>query len=103
MSTATIGEASAEIGIGQLRIRHRTVVASMEDDFILGVILITRHGLTIDPVREVLRLGNEEFKLNQRCIEARSVRLNGLQLGLENTKRKTWTAPQMERRWCRTA
>ena len=48
MSTATIGEASAEIGIGQLRIRHRTVVASMEDDFILGVNLITRHGLTAE-------------------------------------------------------
>ena len=31
--------------------------------------------LTIDPVREVLRLGNEEFKLNQRCIEAKPARL----------------------------
>ena len=41
----------------------------MEDDFILGMDLISRHGLTIDPVREVLRLGNEEFELNQRCIE----------------------------------
>ena len=47
----------------------------MEDDFILGMDLISRHGLTIDPVREVLRLGNEEFKLNQRCIEAKPERL----------------------------
>ena len=47
----------------------------MEDDFILGMDLISPHGLTIDPVREVLRLGNEEFKLNQRCIEAKPPRL----------------------------
>ncbi|KAJ3643388.1 hypothetical protein Zmor_026101 [Zophobas morio] len=41
----------------------------MEDDVILGM------DLTIDPVKEVLRLGNEEFKLNQRCIEAKPARL----------------------------
>ena len=35
-STPIMGEVSIEIGIGQLRIRHRTLVASMEDDFILG-------------------------------------------------------------------
>ncbi|KAJ3654332.1 hypothetical protein Zmor_013527 [Zophobas morio] len=33
--------------------------------------LIIRHGLTIDPVREVIRLENKEFKLNQRCIGAK--------------------------------
>ena len=70
-STPVMGKASVEICIGQLRIRHRALVASMEDDFILGMDLISRHGLTIDPVREVLRLGNEEFKLNQRSIEAK--------------------------------
>ncbi|KAJ3661497.1 hypothetical protein Zmor_005892 [Zophobas morio] len=47
----------------------------MEDDFILGMDLISRHGLTIDSVREVLRFGNEEFKLNQRCIETKPARL----------------------------
>ena len=45
-------------------------MASTEDDIILEMDLTIRHELTIDPVREVLRLGNEEFKLNQRCIEA---------------------------------
>ncbi|KAJ3655398.1 hypothetical protein Zmor_014530 [Zophobas morio] len=68
-------DASVEICIGQLRIRHRALVASMEDDFILGMDLISRHGLTIDPMKEVLRLGNEEFKLNQRCIEGKPARL----------------------------
>ena len=76
-STSIMGEASpsVQIYIGQLRIRHRALVASMEDDFILRMDLISRHGLTIDPVRQVLRLGNEEFKLNQRCIEAKPARL----------------------------
>ena len=74
-STPIMGEAEVEICVGQLKIRHRALVASMEDDFILGMDLISRHGLTIDPVREVLRLGNEEFKLNQRCIEAKPPRL----------------------------
>ena len=70
-STLIMGDAAVEICIGQLKIRHRAFLASMEDDFILGIDLICRHELTIDPVREVLRLGNEEFKLNQRCIEAK--------------------------------
>ncbi|KAJ3664941.1 hypothetical protein Zmor_000472 [Zophobas morio] len=34
-STPIMGEASAEICIGQRRIRHRVLVASMEDVFIL--------------------------------------------------------------------
>ena len=69
-----MGEASVEICIGQLRIRHRALVASMEDDFILGMDLISRHGLTVDPVKEILCLGNEEFKMNQRCFEAKHVK-----------------------------
>ncbi|KAJ3649654.1 hypothetical protein Zmor_021382 [Zophobas morio] len=47
----------------------------MEDDFILGMDLISPHGLTIDPLRKILGLGNEEFKLNQCCIEAKPARL----------------------------
>ena len=74
-STSIIGEVEVEICVGQLRIRHRALVANMEDDFILGMDLISRHGLTIDPVKKVLRLGNEEFELNQRCIEAKPARL----------------------------
>ena len=56
-STPIMGEASVEICIGQLRIRHRALVA----------------------VKEVLRLGNEELKLNQRCIEAKPTRLSACQ------------------------
>ena len=63
-----IGEASVEICIDQLRIRYWAVVASMKDDFILGMDLISGHELTIHPVKEVLRLGTEEFKLNQRSL-----------------------------------
>ena len=70
-STPIMSEAYVEIGICQLRIRNRALVARMEDDFTLGMDLISRHELTIDPVREVLCLGNEEFKLNQRCIDAK--------------------------------
>ena len=47
----------------------------MEDDFILRMDLISGHELTIDSVRDVLRFGNEEFKLNQRCIETKPARL----------------------------
>ena len=60
----------------------------MEDDFILGMDLISRHAVTIDPVREVLRLGNEEFKLNQRCIEAKPVRVIAYQNCKHNRRKK---------------
>ena len=59
-STPIMGEASVEICIGQPRIRHCDLME--ETSF-------------WDPVREVLRLGNEEFKLNQRCIEAKPAKL----------------------------
>ncbi|XP_063933413.1 uncharacterized protein LOC135145226 [Zophobas morio] len=68
-------QAEVEIYIGQLKIRHRALVAGIEDDFILGMDLISRHGLTVDPVEKVLHLGNEEFILNQRCTESKPIRL----------------------------
>ena len=89
-STPIIGEASVEIGIGQLRTRYRTLVASMEDVFISGMDLISRYGSRIDPVRKVLRLGNEEFKLNQRCIEAKPARL----IANQNCKDDEWITAQ---------
>ena len=64
-STPIMGEGSVEICIGQLRIRHRVLVASMEDDFILGMNLISRHGLTIDPIY-VLEMKSSRV----RCTEA---------------------------------
>ncbi|KAJ3652194.1 hypothetical protein Zmor_018180 [Zophobas morio] len=37
--------------------------------------LISHHGMTVDPVEKVLRLGIEEFILNQGSIESKPVRL----------------------------
>ncbi|KAJ3654724.1 hypothetical protein Zmor_013895 [Zophobas morio] len=70
-----MGEAEVEICICQLKIKHRTVLANIEDDFILVMDLISCHGLTIDPAEKVLGLGNEEFILNQHCIESNPARL----------------------------
>ena len=47
----------------------------MEEDFILGMDLISHHRLIINRERDVLCLGNEEFKLHHRCIEAKPARL----------------------------
>mgnify|MGYP005983768309 FL=1 len=63
-STPIMAEAEVEIYIGHLKIRHRALMANTEDDFILGMDLISRHGFTVDPVEKVLRLGNEDFILN---------------------------------------
>ena len=99
-STPIVGEASVEFQT------YGTLVASMKDDFILGMDLISRHGLTIDPVRKVLRLGNEEFKLNQRCIEAKPARLTAYQnckhYGEVEQPKAQFIQPQEEsssRRW----
>lgn len=101
-STPIMNEAAIKIHIVRLRIRHRAFMASMEDNFILGIDLISNHGLTVDPVEKVLRLCTE--KLMRNCIEVKPVisnayqtvntmtklRIkNGLQLRLKKTKRKT--------------
>ena len=64
-----MGEAKVEICIGQLKIKHRALVANIEDGFILGMDLNSCHGLKVDPAKKVLRLGNERFILNQHSIE----------------------------------
>ena len=51
-STPIMGEAEVGICIGQLKIKHRTLVANIEDDFILGVDLISRRGLTVIQFRK---------------------------------------------------
>ena len=51
-----MGEADVEIYIGQLKIKHRALVANIEDDFILAVDLISHHDLTVDPVEKVLTM-----------------------------------------------
>ena len=57
-----MGEAEIEISIGQLKTKHRALVANIEDDLILGMNLITCHGLMLDLGEKVLRFGNEELK-----------------------------------------
>ena len=74
-STPVMGETEAEICIGQLKKKHRSLVTNIEDDFILGMDLISCYGLRVDPLEKVLRLGNEEFILNQRSIKSKPVRL----------------------------
>ena len=46
----------------------------MEYDFILEMDLIDRHGLTIDTVKEVLRLENKAYKID-RLSEVQTLRL----------------------------
>ncbi|KAJ3652501.1 hypothetical protein Zmor_018459 [Zophobas morio] len=71
-----MAEIKAEICIGQLKIKHRPLVANFEHDFILGMDLISYISrLTVDPVERVVRLDNKEFILNQRCIKSKPVRL----------------------------
>ena len=60
-----MGEVEVEICIGQLKIKHRALVANIEDGFILEIDLISCHGLTVDPAEKVLRLVNEEI---QYCV-----------------------------------
>ena len=64
-----------EIYIGQLNIRHRVLVVGVEEDFILGMDLISCHRLIVDSVENILRLGNVDFVLNQNCIDSKPVRL----------------------------
>ena len=75
----------------------------MEDNFILEMDLISRHGVTIDLVREVLRLGNQKFKLNQRCIEAKPARLIAYQNCKHCDDVEYPKARFIRRRWSRTA
>ena len=42
-SAPIMGQAEVEIYIGPLKIRYRALVAGIEDDFILGMDLISRH------------------------------------------------------------
>ena len=81
-SAPIMGQAEVEIYIGQQKIRHRALVAGFKDDFILGMDLISRHGLMVYSVEKVLRLDNEQFILNQCSIESKPIRL----IACENVK-----------------
>ena len=66
----------------------------MEDDFILEMDLIDRHGLTIDPVKEVLRLENKAYKID-RLSEVQTLRLgwsaqNTVQQQEESSCKRWW-------------
>nr|WP_253310135.1 reverse transcriptase domain-containing protein [Rickettsia endosymbiont of Ceutorhynchus assimilis] len=62
-SAAVQGEAMVELTFGSTTFRHRTLVADIEDDFILGMDLIGQHGFSFDPSMNILKFGNEEIVL----------------------------------------
>ena len=70
-----MGEADVEIYNGQLKIKHRTLVANTEYVFILKMDLINSHELTVNPVEKILHLANEKCILNKRCTESKPVKL----------------------------
>ena len=73
-----MGEASTEICIGQLRIRHRALVANMEND--------CKHCDEVEqPKARFHRMKKASWKM-----------MNGLQLCVG--RQGYWSAPQMERR-----
>lgn len=74
-TSPAIGEAEVEVELGQLRIRHRVLVADIDDDFIMGMDLIGKYGLAYDPEERILKIGNESFVLETPGGEARCVRL----------------------------
>ncbi|KAJ3645617.1 hypothetical protein Zmor_023259 [Zophobas morio] len=74
-TTPVLGTAVVNVELGRLRIRHEVLVAEIADDFILGMDLISRYGLMIDPEQKILRFGAEEFVLGRPNVEAATVRL----------------------------
>ena len=78
------GETEVQIQLGRLKLRHKVLVADIEDEFILGMDLIRQHGFSFDNKLNVLKFGSEEFVLSQRnedtairVLAADSVRISG--------------------------
>ncbi|KAJ3641514.1 hypothetical protein Zmor_028019 [Zophobas morio] len=74
-TTPVLGTAVVNVELGRLRIKHEVLVAEIADDFILGMDLISRYGLMIDPEQKILRFGAEEFVLGRPNVEGATVRL----------------------------
>lgn len=73
--SAALGEAEVEVQLGELRIRHKVLVADIDGDLIMGMDLIRKYGLACDPEQLIPKFGNESFVLNTPGCEATNVRL----------------------------
>ena len=78
------GEADIELQLGRITLRHTTLVADIEDDFILGMDLIRQHGFSFDNKLNILKFANQEFILSKNWAEksiavraANTVRISG--------------------------
>jgi len=88
------GEADIELQLGRITLRHTTLVADIEDDFILGMDLIRQHGFSVDNKLNILKFANQEFILSKNWAEksvagraAKTVRISG------NTERIVYGRP----------
>lgn len=70
-----LGESVVDMEIGKLKFKHRVLVADIEDDFIMGMDLISQHGLAFDPAQSLLKLGSETFVLSVNRENPAHVRL----------------------------
>lgn len=70
-----LGECDVKMELGKLKFKHRVLVANIEDDFIMGMDLISQHGLTFDPTQRLLKLGSQSFVLSTNRENPTHVRL----------------------------
>ncbi|GLV46104.1 hypothetical protein CBL_10764 [Carabus blaptoides fortunei] len=60
------GEIDGTITIGNTSIKHRALVAEIEDELMLGMDIMTRHGFKLDLEKGVKKFDKEEHVLNPR-------------------------------------
>ncbi|UYV75275.1 K02A2.6-like [Cordylochernes scorpioides] len=70
-----LGGLDVEICLGGIRFNHRVLVAEIDDEFILGMDILTRQDFTFDPTQGVLTLGSESFVLSKEGQKDEEVRL----------------------------
>lgn len=63
------GEVDVNLTIGNITIRHRTLVADIQDELILGMDIMNTKGFELDFIRGVLKINGEEIVLHQKCEE----------------------------------
>lgn len=60
------GEIDLNITVGNTSIKHRVLVAEVEDEFILGMDIMRKHGFKLDLKKGVMMVNEEELVLNPR-------------------------------------
>ena len=61
-----LGEVDVTICIGNTSFKHRALVAEVEDELILGMDVMTKHGFKLDLKKGVMMVNEEELVLNPR-------------------------------------